>query len=85
MKRTSWIRAGGPLRVAAFAFALALQTRAASLNTANIEELTGLKGTMNDAEGVFKVTKPRDDVKVSVDGGLMPPLLGLTSWAAFPE
>src|SRR5204863_1506154 len=36
-------------------------------------------------EGVFKVSAPRNDLKVSVDGRTMPPFLGLTSWAAFTE
>ena len=31
---------------------------AAPLDTAKIEESTGLKGTMNEAEGVFKVSAP---------------------------
>jgi len=58
-------------------------TATAALDTAKIDEITGLKGTLNEAEGVFKVSKPRDDVKVSVDGWQMPPFMGLTSWAAF--
>jgi len=53
------------------------------LDTARIEELTGLKGKLNAEEGVFKVTAPRGDVKVSVDNWQMPPFMGLTSWAAF--
>ena len=53
------------------------------LDTARIEELTGLKGKLNAEEGVFKVTSPRNDVKVSVDNWQMPPFMGLTSWAAF--
>ena len=55
----------------------------AALDTAKIEATTGLKGALNSEEGVFKVTSPRDDVKVSVDGWQMPPFMGLTSWAAF--
>lgn len=55
----------------------------AALDGAKIEAATGLKGTMNEAEGVFKVSAPRGDVKVSVDGWTMPPFMGLTSWAAF--
>jgi hypothetical protein len=55
----------------------------AGLDSARIEQLTGLKGTLNEAEGVFKVTAPRTDVKVSVDGWQMPPFMGLTSWAGF--
>ena len=53
------------------------------LDTARIEQITGLKGKLNDEEGVFKVTSPRTDVKVSVDNWQMPPFMGLTSWAAF--
>lgn len=55
----------------------------ADLDTAKIDQLTGLKGKMNQAEGVYKVTFPRDDVKVSVAGWQMPPFMGLGTWAAF--
>ena len=53
------------------------------LNTGRIDELTGLKGKLNEQEGVYKVSSPRTDLKVSVDGWEMPPFMGLTSWAAF--
>jgi hypothetical protein len=53
------------------------------LDTAAIDELTGLKGKMNEKEGVYKVSSPRTDIKVKVDGWEMPPFMGLTSWAAF--
>ena len=56
---------------------------AADLNTARIDELTGLKGKMNAQEGVYKVTFPRDDVKISVAGWQMPAFMGLGTWAAF--
>ena len=56
---------------------------AANLNTARIDELTGLKGKMNEKEGVYKVTFPRNDVKVVVGGWTMPPFMGLGTWAAF--
>jgi hypothetical protein len=56
---------------------------AANLNTARIDELTGLKGKMNEKEGVYRVTFPRNDVKVVVDGWTMPPFMGLGTWAAF--
>jgi len=58
---------------------------AADLNTARIDELAGLKGKMNEKEGVYKVTFPRDDVKVIVDGWTMPPFMGLGTWAAFAK
>src|SRR5437660_3930551 len=55
---------------------------AADLNTARIDELTGLKGKMNEKERAYKVTFPRNDVKVIVDGWTMPPCMGLGTWAA---
>ncbi len=67
------------------ALALACPVLGAAIDTARIEALTGLKGTLNEAEGVFKVTAPRNDVKITVDGWAMPPFMGLTSWAAFTQ
>lgn len=58
-------------------------TTCLALDTAKIDEITGIKGTLNEAEGVHKVSLPRDDVKVRVDGWQMPPFMGLTSWASF--
>ena len=58
---------------------------AADLDTARIDELTGLKGKFNQKEGVYKVTFPRSDVKVVVDGWTMPPFMGLGTWAAFTK
>jgi len=55
----------------------------APLNTEEIEAITGLRGTFNAEEKVFKVTSPRTDVQVAVDDWQMPPFMGLTSWAAF--
>src|SRR5439155_25587509 len=53
------------------------------LDTAKIDEITGLKGKLNEPEGVYKVSSPRTDLKIAVDGWTMPPFMGLTSWAAF--
>src|SRR6201993_754072 len=58
---------------------------ATALDTAKIDQITGLKGKMNEKEGVHKVTFPRNDVKVVVDGWTMPPLMGLGTWAAFTK
>jgi len=58
---------------------------AGDFNTARIDELTGLKGKMNEKEGVYKITFPRSDVKVVVDGWTMPPFMGLGTWAAFTK
>jgi Domain of Unknown Function (DUF1259) len=62
---------------------LVLSAVAADLNTTKIDELTGLKGKMNEKEGVYKITFPRNDVKIVVDGWTMPPFMGLGTWAAF--
>jgi Domain of Unknown Function (DUF1259) len=57
----------------------------AALDGAKIDQITGLKGKLNEKEGVYKVTFPREDVKVAVDGWTMPPFMGLGTWAAFKE
>jgi hypothetical protein len=54
-----------------------------SLDTAKIESITDLKGALNQKENVFKVSKPRSDVAISVEGAKFAPFMGLTSWAAF--
>jgi rhodanese-related sulfurtransferase len=61
----------------------ALSAAAATLDTNQIEGITGLKGKWNAEEAVFKISAPRSDLKVSVDKWQMPPFMGLTSWAAF--
>ncbi len=58
---------------------------AAEFNAQRIDELTGLKGKMNEKEGVYKVTFPRNDVKVVVDGWSIPPFMGLGTWASFTK
>jgi hypothetical protein len=58
---------------------------AADLDTARIDQITGLKGKFNEKEGVYKVTFPRNDVKIVVDGWTMPPFMGLGTWAAFTK
>src|SRR5207244_5182753 len=74
----------GKMSKIAFAFlsiALAASGQDKKLNTAGIDELTGLKGKFNEQEGVYKVSSPRTDLKISVDKWEMPPFMG--SWAAF--
>jgi hypothetical protein len=58
---------------------------AAGLDGAKIDQLTGLKGKLNEQEGVYRVTFARADVKVAVDGWTMPPFMGLGTWAAFTK
>ena len=57
--------------------------KAAAFDQAKIEQLTGAKGKLDEKAGVFKVTMPRSDLKVTAAGVHIPPPLGLTCWAAF--
>jgi hypothetical protein len=72
-----------PLYVIAFVAVTAAP--AAELNYARVDELTGLKGKLNEKEGVYRVTFPRADVAVTVDGWKMPAFMGLGTWAAFTK
>lgn len=56
---------------------------AAPPDSKQITEITGLNGAWNVEQAVFKVSAPRNDLPVTVDGWQMPPFMGLTSWAAF--
>src|SRR5215510_12369239 len=88
MKRRPFVHLGILLTLAGLAllgstpWALAAGTR---LDTATIEQLTGVKGELNEKEAVFKVSVPRSDLDVTVAGVKMTPPLGLTSWAAFQQ
>ncbi len=53
------------------------------LDTAKIEQFTGMKGKLDQAESVFKVSQPRTDLNATVAGVKMIPEMGLTSWAGF--
>jgi hypothetical protein len=82
MKARQASRLAAALAVAVATAELA-RAEAPKLDTARIDEITGLKGSLIEDEGVFKVTSPRADTKVAVDGWTMPPFMGLTSWASF--
>src|SRR5207253_5802950 len=68
--------------IAFIAVLLAAQP-AAKLDTAKIEQLTGLKGKLNEKEGVFKVSYPRKDIQAKIAGVKATPGMALTAWAAF--
>lgn len=71
------------LALTAAACSFAAHAAGPALDTALIEDVTGLKGTYDETEQVFKVSKPRDEVKVTVDRWSLPPFMGITSYAAF--
>ena len=54
-----------------------------TLDTTNIEKLTGIKGTFDEKEQVYKVSAPRKDLHVISRTVHITPPMGLTSWAAF--
>jgi hypothetical protein len=58
---------------------------APKFDTAKIEQLTGAKGSLNEKEGVFKVSFPRSDLHVTAAGVHLTPPMGLTAWAAFTK
>jgi len=55
----------------------------AQIDTTRIDEITGLKGKLNEKEGVYRITFPRADIPVTIDNWKMPPFMGLGTWAAF--
>ena len=63
--------------------ATTLSASGAILNTSLIDQLTGLKGTLNEKEGSYKISFAREDIAVSVDGWKIPAFMGLSTWAAF--
>ena len=69
--------------VSLFILALPLSAAISEADRNNIDQVTGVKGTYTADEGVYRVSFPRTDVKVSIEGRSMHPFLGLTSWAAF--
>jgi hypothetical protein len=56
---------------------------AVELDSARIEQLTGVKGALSKEEGVFKVTLARKDIGPTVSGAPIVPDQGLGAWAAF--
>ena len=62
-----------------------IEFSSAAIDGAKIDQITGLKGKLSEKENVYKVTWPRGDVKVVVDGWTMPPFMGLGTWAAFTQ
>ena len=65
------------------ASAKAAPPRLTDAQKAAIDQITGAAGSYDEAEDVHKVTFPRNDVKVAVDGWAFQPFMGITSWAAF--
>jgi hypothetical protein len=55
---------------------LAFAQSPTAIDTAMIEQITGIKGTFAAEENVFKVSRPGAEVNIVVDGWTMPPFMG---------
>lgn len=53
-----------------------------AFDPAPIEKATGMKGTYNATENVYKISRPRSNM-AAVDGWKIPPFMGTSSYAAF--
>lgn len=53
------------------------------IDAAAVAAATGVEKPEPAADGAVKVSWPRKDLEIAVDGWTMPPFMGLTSWAAF--
>src|SRR5262245_14759469 len=50
---------------------------------ASIDQITGTKGAYTAEEDVHRVSFPRSDLKVTIEGRPAHPFMGFGSWAAF--
>lgn len=82
--RISFLTVAVVVSVATFASHFAI-AEVPALDTAKIEQLTGLKGKLDGPSGVFKVSYPRSDLKIEADGVKLTPPMGLTCWVAFKK
>lgn len=71
--------------IVTMALAIPEKLNNSGLNTTRIEQLTGIKGQLDSKENVFKVSAPRNDLTVNIQGVKVTPAMGLTSWAAFKK
>jgi len=60
-----------------------LNATGATIDTKRIDQITGLKGKLNEKEGAYKISFTREDIAVFVDGWKIPAFMGLSTWAAF--
>jgi Domain of Unknown Function (DUF1259) len=74
------------LRVAAISASLFTNITHAEITEktrATIDEITGTKGAYTAEEDVHRVSFPRSDLKVTIEGRPAHPFMGFGSWAAF--
>lgn len=54
-----------------------------AIDVTTYQRITGLEGTLNERHNLYTVAFPRNDIKITVDGALLDPFLGVTSWVGF--
>jgi len=64
---------------------LAQTTLSPALNINKIQRIIGVKGTYNPNTPTYKVTIPRNDLKISINDTSLPSMMGVTSWIAFQK
>lgn len=65
--------------------AIAKEDDKIGLDVDKIEKLTGVKGAVIEDEKVFKITIPRDDLNLVINGIKIPPAAGPASWISFKK
>lgn len=80
MKHRKFLR-GCIFNIAIFVSLSAIAQKVQLLDTAIIEQTTGVKGKSNHGE--YKITIPQNDLDVEVDGFKIIPPMGLGTWIAF--
>src|SRR5262245_35849861 len=66
-------------------FGFAKSSDGIELDVKKIEEIIGKKGVIDKEENAFKITVPRDDLNVEINGTKIPTGAGLASWIAFQK
>src|SRR5205809_4975735 len=56
-----------------------------AFDVSKLGEILGAKPELFPDEGVAKVSFPRTDVEVTIEGRPLEPFMGLTSWVAFQK
>jgi hypothetical protein len=69
----------------ASAYSIIEKSAKIALEPGKIEAFTGAKGQLDVKENVFKISVPRNDLKVTINGVKFTPGMGLTSWVAFKQ
>lgn len=71
--------------IALAAFVFATEPNETALDIDKIQKLTGIKGTLDKDENAFKLTVPRNDLTLEINGTKIPTQAGIASWISFKK